>query len=271
MSKDSVPKAIAFVALKGGVGKTTSAYNYGEWLVNHSKQVLFIDLDQNCDLSQTLQSYKATNTVRYIFQPEDGHADIINIKPNLDLITGDPDMEDVEYDLALKTNKYMRLYLWFIKNIDSLMKYDYIIMDCHPDFGTITKNAIILSDVLLSPITPQKAAYNKKGILRERISELSQEAIDYKSGDTFVTAKLWFYGNNIAHNTRASRELKAQLENEKDVIGIIPKREIFNTSLTDNIPIAEMEKENSKYSRFKDFFSEMNDFYEKVTTKINSL
>ena len=38
-------KIITFSAIKGGVGKTTLAYNYGEWLASKGKQVLFIDLE----------------------------------------------------------------------------------------------------------------------------------------------------------------------------------------------------------------------------------
>ena len=41
-------KIITFSAIKGGVGKTTLAYNYGEWLASKGKQVLFIDLDHQC-------------------------------------------------------------------------------------------------------------------------------------------------------------------------------------------------------------------------------
>ena len=50
-------KIVTFAAKKGGVGKTTLTYNFGEWLANqenaeHSKnKVLLIDLDNQCNLS----------------------------------------------------------------------------------------------------------------------------------------------------------------------------------------------------------------------------
>ena len=37
-------KILSFVGIKGGIGKTTLSYNYGEWLATKGKKVLFIDL-----------------------------------------------------------------------------------------------------------------------------------------------------------------------------------------------------------------------------------
>ena len=38
-------KVLTFSAIKGGVGKATLAFNYGEWLVEHGNQVLFININ----------------------------------------------------------------------------------------------------------------------------------------------------------------------------------------------------------------------------------
>ena len=48
---------ITFSAIKGGVGKTTLAFNYGEWLAKNGKHVLFIDLDHQSNLTQTYNIY----------------------------------------------------------------------------------------------------------------------------------------------------------------------------------------------------------------------
>ncbi|TVX19564.1 ParA family protein, partial [Streptococcus pneumoniae] len=45
-------KIITFAASKGGVGKTTLTFNYGEWLASKGHNVLFIDLDHQCNLTQ---------------------------------------------------------------------------------------------------------------------------------------------------------------------------------------------------------------------------
>lgn len=50
-------KIITFAAIKGGVGKTTLAYNYAEWLAEQNYQVLLIDLDHQCNLTQTYDCF----------------------------------------------------------------------------------------------------------------------------------------------------------------------------------------------------------------------
>ena len=34
-------KILSFVGIKGGIGKTTLSYNYGEWLAKNNNKVLF--------------------------------------------------------------------------------------------------------------------------------------------------------------------------------------------------------------------------------------
>ena len=46
-------KIVTFAAIKGGVGKTTLAYNLGEDLAKKGKSVLFLDIDHQCNLTQT--------------------------------------------------------------------------------------------------------------------------------------------------------------------------------------------------------------------------
>lgn len=51
-------KIISFSAIKGGVGKTTLAYNYGEWLADKGNKILFIDIDHQCNLNQICERMK---------------------------------------------------------------------------------------------------------------------------------------------------------------------------------------------------------------------
>ena len=44
-------KLVSFVAIKGGVGKTTLALLTGQYLAQKGNKVLFIDLDHQCNLS----------------------------------------------------------------------------------------------------------------------------------------------------------------------------------------------------------------------------
>ena len=54
---------ITFSAIKGGVGKTTLVFNYGEWLSEQGYNVLLIDTDHQCSLTQTYDIFKTAGTV----------------------------------------------------------------------------------------------------------------------------------------------------------------------------------------------------------------
>ena len=71
-------KVLTFAAIKGGVGKATLAFNYGEWLTEHGNQVLFMDLDHQSNLSQTYNIYATENTVAHIFSGQ-GQVDIHDV------------------------------------------------------------------------------------------------------------------------------------------------------------------------------------------------
>lgn len=177
-------KILSFVGIKGGIGKTTLSYNYGEWLATKGKKVLFIDLDHQSNLSQTYNVYDQDGTVGVIFTGN-GQIKIHHVGDNIDLIAGDMHLDDIETSIENNTNKNMLLYMWLSDNYDSLNlgQYDYVIIDCHPDFSTATKNAIIVSHDILSPITPSEHGYNAKFNLQERINEFKKKQLITPQGN----------------------------------------------------------------------------------------
>ncbi len=60
-------KLISFVAIKGGVGKTTLALLTGQYLASQGYKVLLIDLDHQCNLTHFYDVYKDSGTVANIF------------------------------------------------------------------------------------------------------------------------------------------------------------------------------------------------------------
>lgn len=61
-------KLISFVAIKGGVGKTTLALLTGQYLAQKGNKVLFIDLDHQSNLTHFYDVYKDQKTVANILQ-----------------------------------------------------------------------------------------------------------------------------------------------------------------------------------------------------------
>ena len=141
-------------------------------------------------------------------------------------------------------------------------------MDCHPDFSTATKNAVIISNAILSPITPSEHGYNAKFNLEERINELRKEAIDYSTRKSYVTAKLFFIANMIKHNTRSSHELLEDLKDDPNVLAIVPEKELFNRSTLDKKSLSKMAEDHKTYIDQHEFFDSMNKIFNEITEKL---
>lgn len=261
-------KIVTFAAIKGGVGKTTLAYNYGEWLAAKGYKILFLDFDHQCNLTQTYDIFDAEGTAKNIFTG--GRVTLHQVKKNIDIVPGYIRLDRVEKELETKSFKDMLLYMWLEDNYElvSLNKYDYILIDCHPDFSTATKNAIVVSHIILSPVIPSEHGYQAKFNLEERIEEFRKETFDFKTRNSYVTAKLFFVGNMVKHNTKSSKEFLLSLEDDNSVICMIPYKELFNRSTLDRKPMSVMRKDDLIFKYNKQFFSELEKIFIKINKKI---
>lgn len=263
---------VTFSAIKGGVGKTTLAFNYGEYLASKGKKVLFFDFDHQCNLSQIYNIYDNDGSVGNIFI---GKGKVIPraIKDNISIVAGDNRLDTIEKDIENKTNKNMLFYLWLSDNYERLELeiYDYLIIDTHPDFSTATKNALIVSNSIISPITPSEHGFNAKFNLEARIEELKKEAIDYVTRKSYFTAKLFYVANMVKHNTKSSHELLNALENDNSVIGVIPEKELFNRSTLDRLSISELQKDKNMFNKQKQFFESIVLTFSEITNRITNV
>lgn len=155
---------VTICSTKGGVGKTTISYNFGEWLAANGNQVLLIDLDQQCNLSQLYGLESTSNNIGNLFDKlNDEEMSVYHTtSENIDIIPGYKKLHRLIANIETDPHKYFFLFRWFRKNYETVKKYDYVIVDCHPSFDTLVKNAVAVSDVLFCPITPTEHGYDAK-------------------------------------------------------------------------------------------------------------
>lgn len=269
-------KIISFAAIKGGVGKTTLCYNWGEFLARKiNKKVLFIDMDNQCSLTQTFNAYDVDNNIGNIFHDDDVAP--IKIEDNVDIISGNANLDNYEALIENKTNKNMLLFLWMAQHDDVIQKYDYILIDCHPDLGIATKNAIVVSHAIFSPLLPNQYSYDSRENIEVRLENLKKEAIDYNTGNSYVTAELMFLLNRVRMNTHSSRELVENSKGDEAIIATIPERELFNKSTFIEedaeraTPLVEMEENKKIYQRNQNFFKDIDKTFINMKEKVDTL
>lgn len=243
-------EVITFANIKGGVGKTTLSYNYGAYLASKGKKVLMLDLDQQSSLSRTYGVTSQAHTVEEIFNIYDDNREevaIHHVDENVDLISGTTRLDKIQSRLETYNNKNMLLFQWLQNHFDDVVdKYDYMIIDCHPDLNLATKNAICVSDVVLSPVIPNKYAYDAITELEIRMDELRKETIDFRTGETYVKAKTYYIANAIKMNTGIAHDFLDSIKDENQEngkwIAEIPHFELFNRSTYYSVPICKMEE-----------------------------
>lgn len=199
---------ISVVNYKGGVGKTTLLANIATELANRGKRILIIDLDPQGSLTFSflepevwIKEYKETKTIKNWFD------DRLNNKTNkisnlviqdlevnkyvkepIGLISSHLGLFNVGVELAAKLNgkrkrilskkKLETLYL-LKEGLSSINgKYDFVFLDCQPNFDIITQNAIVASDYYLIPTKFDYLSTLGVNTLKEHIDNLLMELND---------------------------------------------------------------------------------------------
>jgi chromosome partitioning protein len=221
-----------------------------------------IDSDHQCSLTQTYDIYKDHDTLANVFTKDNEKVEIIELHKNLSIIPASMNLDTINNDLQTRANKELLMYMWFSDNYNELKKFNYVLIDTHPDFSTITQNMIVISDFVFSPIEPSEYGFISKSNLELRMKQLKQDVINVETRQSFVTAELKFIGNRIKHNTKSSHEFVEQMKKDPRTIALIPEREIFNKTTLNHKPLIKMEQENNSTQRAKEFFENIDNIFE---------
>lgn len=169
---------------RGGVSKTTTAFNLGWMLANKGKRVLLVDCDPQCSLTEMvlgLEDLKSTEAVQGIrngrpLNIREGLAPALESRPTplkaVDCITV-PGADRLllmpghiglaEYEVTLGIAQELSGFLPTLRNIPGSIRYllditaqsygtDLVIIDTSPSFGAINQNLLSVSDYFIIPM-----------------------------------------------------------------------------------------------------------------------
>lgn len=165
---------IGVVNNKGGVLKTTLSTNFGSCLALSGKKTIIVDLDGQGNVAATFgkNPYNLNKTVMDVIKEEVKISEVIvNIKPNLDLLLGNDELN--YFDILLNKNE---IKISNLKNVLSYLNsiYDFVIIDTPPNMSTIVATVLSMVDVVLIPFEPDQ--YAILGL--KRIVDASKEFMD---------------------------------------------------------------------------------------------
>ena len=144
-------KIVAITNNKGGVAKTTTAFNLGGGLAKQGKRVLLIDLDPQSNLSSAFKlDVMSENNIGSVLLKRKTLNEVLHRGELMDILPASLQMIGLEKELISATARESLL-----KNALSKQgfknNYDWILIDCPPNLGAFTANAFVCSDLFLVP------------------------------------------------------------------------------------------------------------------------
>ncbi len=241
-------EVLAIANQKGGCGKTTTATNLAAALAINGKKTLLIDLDPQAHASLGLGMEKDVSIYDCLSKISKKRCSlrdvIVGIQPNFDLAVSNIMLSTIDQEFADEIGRESRLYD-VLKSVAD--EYDFCLIDCPPNLGFLTVNAIRACQSLIIPV--EASRFSVDGVKRlveivDLIKERLNHPVDYR-----------LLVNNFDSRLRHSFNI---LNSIKEVFG----DKVFDTIIHINVKIKEAQScaqtvfAFDKYSRgAKDYYS----------------
>ena len=219
-----MPKIIAILNHKGGVGKTTTTINLAAALGQKKKRVLAIDMDGQANLTESCGlSIEEEQTV-YGAMKGEYPLPLVELENGLAVVPSCLDLSAAESELINEPGRELILKGLIAKLLES-RKFDYILIDCPPSLGLLTLTALTAADYLIIPVQAQFLAMRGMAKITSVI-EIVKERLNpnLKIGGILITQ----------YDKRKTRN--------KSVAEIINDSfcdKVFGTVIRDNVALAE--------------------------------
>src|ERR687884_1699861 len=168
---------VAVCNQKGGVGKTALTINLGAALADEGKKVCLIDLDPQGHLTEGvgmkhLYLQEGNNLYKALTNHKDETQKLLHKVPHekFDIIPSNYEMMLAEQTLFMTRNREHKLRALLAE----ITGYDWILIDCPPNLGNLTDNALNASRLVIIPIQAETTSVRALDLLFDQIESIEQ-------------------------------------------------------------------------------------------------
>jgi chromosome partitioning protein len=218
-----VTRTIAMINQKGGVGKTTSVVNLGAGLTRLGLKVLLLDLDAQAHLTYSLgiNADELQYTVYDLLTGQAGMNQVLIVQHGLSLIPSSIALSAAEIELAAEVGRESLL-----KNaLQNLSGYDFIFLDCPPNLGLLTLNALTAANEVFVPLQAEFLSIKGLNKLMEMVEKVKKRVNPGIKMTGIITTQ---FDSRLKLHNEIMDNLKAHFADK-----------VFNTPIRRNVALAE--------------------------------
>lgn len=208
---------------KGGVGKTTSVVNVGAGLAKLNHKILVVDLDPQAHLTYSF-GIRADDLEWTIYELLKGEAQLAQVlieKNDLKIILSSIGLSAAEIELSTEVGREA-----FLKNIVArLSEYDFILLDCPPNLGLLTLNALTAAKEVFVPLQAEFLSTKGLSKLRDMVEKVKQR-VNPALEITGIIATI--YDQRLRLHNEVFENLRQHFE-----------KQLFKTFIRRNVALAE--------------------------------
>ena len=172
-------KKIVIANNKGGVAKTTTAYNLASYYAKKGKRILVIDCDPQGNLTDALgiDPNEVDSTIFNALMKRNIKEAIIKLPQaeNFYLVPSNLESERVNINLSSQLNRESVLRK-ILKEVED--EFDMCIMDTSPSLSILTLNAIVAADSIYLTLRSGYFELRGAGLLISTINEIKEDLND---------------------------------------------------------------------------------------------
>ncbi|HHT98348.1 MAG TPA: ParA family protein [Clostridiales bacterium] len=239
---------ISVINQKGGVSKTTSVFNIAGNLAGEGYKVLQVDIDPQASLTiaNGIEPSRIDKSIYDVLCEDVNIKEVLHeVGENLKICVSKLDLSVAELSLVNKMARETILKK-VLKEVNK--EFDFILIDCPPNLGLLTINALCASDKVIIPASTDYLSLRGVDLLVKTVDKVKynlNEDLDIIG----IIATM--------HNSRTthSNEILEVFKNNYNVIGTISESVRVKDSILAGIPLCKFvptHKTTKEYKKISD-------------------